>query len=77
MDFVHRCIIALNAGRFIAQDAADRIEEVSRLVNRTCGYDPACKSMSRFLEQVAREAQLDHEPYWSRRPRGPSSYWSS
>jgi hypothetical protein len=79
MDFVHNCIIALNAGRMIAQDATDRIEEVSKMINRTYGYDPTYKSMSRFFKQVARDAQLlpNYDPYWSRRTRGPTSYWYS
>ncbi|KAF1929701.1 uncharacterized protein M421DRAFT_91522 [Didymella exigua CBS 183.55] len=47
MDFVHKCIIATEAGRFIAKDAADRIEEVSKMVNRAYGHNPIFKQWSR------------------------------
>ncbi|KAF3006031.1 hypothetical protein E8E13_010706 [Curvularia kusanoi] len=33
MDEVHECCIALTAGRFIAQEMADKFEEASRAIN--------------------------------------------
>lgn len=82
MEFVHNCYVAMETGRFIAQDAADRIEEVSKMVNRAYGYDPIYKQWSGFLKQMAREVQLlpDQTRCWSRprRTRQPSSYlWFS
>lgn len=79
MDFVHQCSIAMEAGRIIAQDAADRIEAVSKMINRAYGYDPSYKQWSRFLAQMARGVQQlpDQGPYWPGRPHVPTSFWLS
>lgn len=58
MEEVHDCINAMDAGQFIAQDVADKFEELSKAVNRISGYDPMLKPYSGFLKQLARETQL-------------------
>ncbi|KAF2630838.1 hypothetical protein BU25DRAFT_455900 [Macroventuria anomochaeta] len=58
MEEIHDCWIAMETGQFIAQDAADRIEEASKMVNRMFGYDPTYKQFSALMKQLARDVQL-------------------
>lgn len=58
MEDVHDCINALETGRFIAQDVADKCEELSRAVSRITGYELMLKPYSGFLKQLGREIQL-------------------
>lgn len=58
MEEMHELCIAIEMGRFVAQDAAERIEETSRMVNRMFGYEPVYRQYSRFLKQMALQVQL-------------------
>lgn len=55
MDELHEAWVSMELGRFIAQDAADRIEEASKMVNRLFPYDTTYKEMSRIMKQIARD----------------------
>ena len=48
----------METGRFVAQDAADTIEEASKLINRMSGYDPRYSEIARVMKQLARDVQL-------------------
>ena len=63
MEELQECYIALEAGRFVAQDVADRFEMASREINRMLGYDPIHRRYSGYLHNVARQVQLLPDNY--------------
>lgn len=69
MEELQECFMALEAGRFVAQDVADRFEVASREINRMLGYDPMHRRYSGYLHNVARQVQLLPDNYLY--PRGP------
>jgi hypothetical protein len=69
MEELHECFMALEAGRFVAQDVVDRFELASREINRMLGYEPMHKRYAVLLQNIARQVQLLPDNYLY--PRGP------